>query len=293
MNTYRIEGIMRKLSATLAVVLLLGALLAFSGCGGRGILAEYDISKISISGDADASAVYFWDAKFSAKVFSEGDFSMKFRIYVPEGYEDMGKLPVMLFFHGSGERGSNNFSQMSYPAFGELFEDEQSAVLNAIVIAPQCPAKMSWVEIGEAGVDPTYSVDETTETQPLDAALKILKYYQGVYDIDTTRLYAMGISMGGYAVWDILARHSGLLSAAVPICGGCDLSKAALIGDTSLHVFHGAQDTIVLPSASRAMCNALTALGSEKVIYTEYPDGAHDIWNKAMRTAGLMQWMFG
>ena len=55
--------------------------------------------------------------------------------------------------------------------------------------------------------------------------------------------------MGGYGIWDALARQPELFAAAAPICGGGDPAVAARFKDVPLWAFHGDQDEAVKPNA--------------------------------------------
>ena len=278
----------------LAAVFCAGAACALSACGGAEFLPDYDISGVSLQDDtaADDYFMTIGGEYFEAKTYNEGGFSMKYRIHVPENAE--GAVPVMLFFHGSGERGDDNEMQLSYAGFREAMKTEELA--GSIVIAPQCPSGSQWVDFtreeGSFGSSGLYSTDETPESEPLAAVLKLLKYYvenppEGAAAVDTARIYAMGLSMGGYATWDLLVRHTDVIAAGVPICGGCDTSKAELLKDKKIYAFHGAKDPIVPPVGTRAMYEQLSAYGNME--YVEYADGMHDIWNDAISTPGLYE----
>lgn len=98
--------------------------------------------------------------------------------------------------------------------------------------------------------------------------------------------------MGGYGVWDLLIRHNDVFAAGIPICAGADVSKAAILKDTPIYTFHGAEDNVVHPDNTRNMVKAIRDAGGDKIIYVEYEDGGHAIWNRAMKTEGLLDWMF-
>jgi predicted peptidase len=102
----------------------------------------------------------------------------------------------------------------------------------------------------------------------------------------------MGMSMGGYATWDLLVRHTDLIAAAIPICGGCDTTKYERLIDKPIYTFHGEADPLVSVAGTREMYRLLQEAGSKKITYVEYPNEGHGIWNKAMRTAGLMDWLY-
>ncbi|MEO1653104.1 MAG: prolyl oligopeptidase family serine peptidase [Bacteroidota bacterium] len=111
------------------------------------------------------------------------------------------------------------------------------------------------------------------------------------YRFDEKRLYVTGLSMGGFATWDIIARHPELFAAAAPICGGADLKTAEKVKNIPLWVFHGALDTVVLPSRSRGMVAAIQKAGG-KPKYTEYPNVYHGSWKPAYQDPDFLKWMF-
>lgn len=253
-------------------------------------LPGYDMTNVSVTDDTSVGPEYVGDAIFMGKAMTDGENSMEYRIYEPEHAEGQ-KLPVLLFFHGRGERGTDNTKQISYEGLANMLSGD-SGLLNAIVIAPQCTeADGYWVDDGGVAYTGTYSTDVQPETPVVTKALKILKYYVESGDINTDQIYLMGMSMGGYATWDVLARHHEIIAAAVPICGGCDLDKADELVDMPIYTFHGLLDPLVPPIGTQSMVAKLKELGSTSVVYVEYEEGYHDIWNQAMSTEGLVDWL--
>lgn len=299
---------MRKAKRALIALLSLSVMVCgfFTACGEeeqptplpqepteKEILTDYDISGVSVRAEGKSDITY-GTSVFKAMEYTDGDYSMKYRISYPDDYEEADKdYPVLMFFHGAGERGSDNVLQIStYTGFEYMFtSDADSPLLDAIVIAPQCPAGEQWVDV-PAWTNCIYSTETIAESDPLEAALKLLKYYAENERIDENSIYSMGLSMGGYATWDIAVRHSELLAAIAPICGGCDTSKADLLKDMPVYTFHGSADTTVPPTGTRDMVSALREEGNDDVTYVEYAGQGHGIWNAAMETDGLMDWMF-
>lgn len=254
-------------------------------------LPGYALDHVRVGKDAKKSSIKFGDAEFAALKIVDGEYTMKYRAYIPAA-AGKSPFPILMFFHGAGERGDDNGAQITaYDAFGELFYSG-SPLNDAIVIAPQCPVGEQWVDVPN-WASCEYSTDEIPESKALSTALKILKYNAAVYYADTTRVYAMGLSMGGYATWDTLVRHNEAFAAGIPICGGCDTSKAEILKETSIRTFHGSADGTVPPTGTRTMYAKLKELHSDKVSYTEYENAGHGIWNDAMRSEGLMTWLLG
>lgn len=272
------------------------AALCAGGCN-RGEVAEefmpqYDMSEFQVV-NAEGKNNFAGDAEFVAKTATDGDFSLNYRLYEPADYNEDTPIPLLLFLHGAGERGNNNDTQVTtYKGLAQLLSQD-SALLDAIIIAPQCSFGNSWVDFEDGpGTAPgTYSVDEVALSQSLSTAHKLIKYYYNLGMVDPDRIYVMGISMGGYGTWDSITRNPDLFAAAVPICGGADTSKAALLTNVPVKTFHGTLDPLISVEGTRAMVQAIKDAGGTKIDYTEYEDGYHDIWNRALSTEGLADWI--
>ncbi|MBQ7335070.1 MAG: prolyl oligopeptidase family serine peptidase [Clostridia bacterium] len=215
--------------------------------------------------------------------------SMPYRLYLPADYSAEKSYPLILFLHGAGERGNDNTAQLKN-AIGQMFADPASPVYQCIVVAPQCPQDQKWVNV-EAWTDCQYSIDEIPESDALKTVRGILSEVQTEYGVDLDRVYATGLSMGGYGTWDLLVRHGELFAAAIPVCGGCDTSKAALLTDIPIYTFHGLKDPTVPCTGTEAMVDAIRSLGGTKITYVPYPEMEHNVWETAFATEGLYDWL--
>src|SRR5205823_185887 len=128
-------------------------------------------------------------------------------------------------------------------------------------------------------------------SEPLRLVRKMLDQFIAENPVDRSRIYVMGLSMGGFGTWDFAARYPELVAAIAPICGGADDSTAPKLKDIPVWAFHGAQDTAVWPERSRSMVEALKKAGGN-VRYTEYEKVGHDSWSRAFREPDLLPWMF-
>lgn len=226
---------------------------------------------------------------FAAKTFTDEEITLPYRIYVPEDYDPAKSYPLIMFFHGAGERGNDNALQLKN-AVGQMFNSEDSPVYQSIVVAPQCPAGQMWVNVN-GWSDAQYSTDALPESQALKAALGLMESVQREYSVDTDRIYSTGLSMGGYATWDLLVRHTDLFAAAIPICGGADYRYAERLVNVPIYTFHGLQDPTVPYQGTEKMVNAIRNAGGEKITYVPYPEGNHLIWEEAFATEGLFEWL--
>ena len=221
------------------------------------------------------------------------DHQYHYRVWLPAHYTKLRHWPVILFLHGSGERGDDNLRQLSVglaPSL-ERFGDRYKA----IILFPQCRDGQEWY--GDM------------ELQALAALEQTIREFHG----DRRRVYLTGVSMGGSGAW-YLARHRRLFAAVAPICGEVardpydpfpvepppDLARiagapdpyvtlAALIA-APVWAFHGTIDDQVPDTQSRRMVAALRRMGKD-VNYTEYPGVSHDSWDLAYADPDLPRWL--
>ena len=226
---------------------------------------------------------------FSKEVFKIGDKEIPYRFSKPQGYDPFSpqKYPVILFLHGAGERGNDNEIQLTHidKVFGtEAFRQKYPC----FVIVPQCPAEKRWVDVDWNL--PSHSQPKEM-SEPMKLAISVLYSVILNYRIDSQRVYIVGLSMGGYGTWDLIARFPELFAAAVPICGGGDENTASKIKHIPIWAFHGAKDKAVPVARSRNMINAIKEAGGNPK-YSEYPELGHLVWDTAFSSSELWEWLF-
>lgn len=224
---------------------------------------------------------------------SIANYSMPYRLFIPSGYNANNSYPLVLFLHGAGERGTdNNVHIMSSRGASLWAEPSNQASYPCFVVAPQCPPNLQWVNTNwSLG---SYSITNVQMSKELKMVKDIIETLETQYNIDPSRLYITGLSMGGYGTWDFILRYPNMFKAAIPICGAGDPSKASLISSVALRVFHSSDDPTVPVAGSRDMVNAINALGSNDrgAFYTEYTNQGHFSWTNAYNTPDLVSWLF-
>jgi len=229
-------------------------------------------------------------ARFVERAVDVQGKTYRYQVFVPA---DVSAHPaVVLFLHGSGERGDDNAKQMSQglPPWLKAHMD-----FPALVVIPQAPDDTEWTDKADAAM-----------------AMAALEKSVGEFHGDRKRLYLTGLSMGGYGSWQLAVDHPSTFAAAAIICGGVQplpedgrnlfvhgVPKgddpfawvAKGIGATPVWIFHGGDDNVVPTEQSRKMNAALVARGAQ-VKYTEFPGVNHGSWEKAYATPDLWEWMF-
>ena len=205
---------------------------------------------------------------------------LPYRLSLPDVYEDRYQFPLVVFFHGAGERGMENEKQLT-----DSVQHVRDNMQKAIILVPQCSHFGQWVDAPwEEGC---YSVDEVPESDEMMAVMALVRKVMEDYSVDKDRVYAMGISMGGFGVWDVMTRHNDVFAAGVVVCGAGDPSKADLLKDTPMFVFHGSADETVPVTGATDMVSAIEKAGGTKIQYKEYGGEGHGIWGNVFRLETL------
>ncbi len=206
----------------------------------------------------------------------DGDF--QYQIYVPAQMKSRENLPLIVFLHGIGQRGSGGFlpTEGSAGAIARHY----LAQIPAIILIPQCRPGSFW-------------------SDPVMEKMVMLEISQAVeeFGADAKRILLTGVSMGGYGVWYLAARHSERFAALVSICGGSPftrgerfLSIAENVGKTPAWLFHGADDKVVSVTESRQIVEALENVDGN-VKYNEYAGVGHNVWINAATEKELLPWL--
>lgn len=198
------------------------------------------------------------------------------RVLLPPHYEPQARrYPVVVSLHGSGERGTDNWSQLRNGL--SVFEQPRE---ECIVVAPQLPRSETWGGSWYGG--------ETSGQRTLVAIVRELRTRGSV---DPQRIYGVGFSMGAIGLWDILVRHPGLFTAAVLIAGDLEVERAASLVSFPLWAIVGGRDELVPPDNNRAFARLVDERGGTAKV-TEIASAGHDVWKHAFAYGPLWDWLF-
>jgi predicted peptidase len=187
-------------------------------------------------------------------------------LYLPKDYgkDPAKKWPVLLFLHGSGERGTDlNLVKLHGPP--KVVEKKD---LPFIVVSPQCPPNEWW--------------------QPR-VVMALLDDVLAKYSADPDRVYLTGLSMGGFGTWATAMENPDRFAAIAPVCGGGNPYQGRRLKNVPTWIFHGAKDTSVPVQASLDMHASLKQVGGD-VKLTVYPDLSHDCWTVTYDNPELYDW---
>ena len=198
------------------------------------------------------------------------EIHLDYLMHIPTSYHSSPneKFPLILFLHGSGERGDDVgiVKQTGLPNAVERQPD-----FPFIVASPQCPSTDTW-------------------TAHVDALIALMQDIASRYRIDNTRIYLTGLSLGGRGAWYLAAQTPQSFAAVVPICGRGFPELATQLTQIPVWAFHGENDTVVPVHESENMVTAINVAGGNARL-TIYPNAGHDSWTQAYSDPMLYAWL--
>lgn len=212
--------------------------------------------------------------KLSFQATLQKSLSLDFLLYTPEDYQGSAEeFPLVLFLHGIGERGTDLELVKLY---GIPKEIEEGADFPFLVVSPQCPEETIWAN-------------------ELDGLYALLVNIIDEYEVDTSRIYLTGLSMGGNGAWHFAAAYPTMFAAVVPICGWANSligfpERIKVLKAVPVWAFHGAEDEIVPLERSQELVDVLKA-NQGNVKFTVYPDTPHDSWTQTYKNPELYEWL--
>lgn len=258
-------------------------------------------------------------AHFLRRSHTFENFTLPYRLFVPESYDPAMSYPLVLALHGAGSRGSDNdIHILNQPLATSWAHPNNQSEHPAFVVAPQVPSGGRWTNVG---IDPQRGfVFLDPIRREMATVMELLGSVETEFSIDSERIYVTGLSMGGHGTWDIVRRFPGRFAAAIPMSGVGEAISARRIKDIPIWAFHGELDNIVTVEGSRSMIEDLTALGHQPVftdcdlegtceimpdclvrsvvfsrmplLYTEYQNAGHNVWRESYENPNLIDWTF-
>ncbi len=199
------------------------------------------------------------------QIHNQADYA--FWLNLPSDSILESKPPVLIFLHGKSLSGTDLNRVKRY---GVISEIEKGRNIPAVVVAPQ-----------------------TSNGWNPDKVLSVLSYVKKNYDVDTNRVYVVGMSMGGYGTLNFAGKYPEHVAAAVALCGGGNVKDGCNLASIPLWIQHGTLDRAVPITESEKIVAAIkNCNGGENLIYTAVKGADHGALEKMFRTDEMYQWLF-
>lgn len=192
-----------------------------------------------------------------------------FWVYTPQDYYDsLDNTPVIIFLHGRSLCGRNLNRVKRYGPLDAIVKGRQ---IDALVLVPQNPGG-SW--------------------KP-DKINDVLEWTKKHYPMDSTRVYVIGMSLGGYGTLDFAGTFPDKVAAAMALCGGSTLKDVSGLGELPLWIMHGTADRAVPIKQSKVVVEQLKKEGNDKRLRYDWLKGAsHGALARILYMTKTYDWLF-
>lgn len=221
-------------------------------------------------------ARYLAGKRIYAKKFRDPElapYGGQYLVYLPEGYEADSKRawPLLMFLHGSGDRGSNPFLIAKASPFMAIRE---KGPLPFIIAAPL--------------LGPAIASDQLFPDAYLTGALA---EFLADYRVEKARVYLTGLSLGGEATYRLAALRPGTFAAIAPLAAFMPTSPPIeTIKRLPVWAIHGENDTIVPLSVGMRPVEALKRAGGD-IKLSILIGHDHDVWTDTYSNQAFYDWL--
>ena len=195
--------------------------------------------------------------------------SFSYLQYLPPAYaESDGDFPLVIFLHGSGERG-DDLDLLTLHGWPRYIREGRDYPF--ILVSPQLPEDKIWCS-------------------HIDSLNGLLDHLLSTLRVDPKRVYLTGLSNGGTGTWIWAAESADRFAAIIPVCGAGITWLSYTMVHTPVWAFHGDCDGAIDHRESLRMVDAINACGGNARV-TIYPGVGHDSWVNAYTDDSLIDWM--
>lgn len=191
---------------------------------------------------------------------------MPYRVYVPKSYAAATATPLVIALHGLGGSEDSFFDQYSQLP-------PQLAEKHGLLMA----APLGYRPDGFYG-SPMMGGNDAASRRRIEYSekdvLEVVRLMKSAYNVDESRIYLMGHSMGAIGTWALGSKHPHIWAALVAFSGVGSPALAEPMKGIPQFVVHGDADNTVNVSGSRNMVAALKKAGGH-VTYIEVAGGSH------------------
>lgn len=216
---------------------------------------------------------------FSTRASAQYDFLRPVKDSIPGGYDfwvytptdyyySLENTPVVMFLHGASLCSKDMNRSRRY---GPLDAIVRGREIDALVIVPQNPGG-------------AWNPDKLND---------ILEWTKRNYAMDSTRVYVLGMSLGGYGTMDFAAAYPDKIAAAMALCGGCSAKDKSGLGRLPLWIIHGTADRAVSVKQSQSVVKELQDTGNDRRLRFDWLKGAsHGALARILYMRKTYEWLF-
>ncbi|MDR2172528.1 MAG: prolyl oligopeptidase family serine peptidase [Planctomycetaceae bacterium] len=195
-------------------------------------------------------------------------------LHLPKGYTDFESArPLLIYLHGAGETGNDVRKLKRYDLVHYAKNKIAANDFPFIVVSPMTP-RHGW-----------------QPKQVIKLLDEILEDKGKRWQIDPSRIYLTGISMGGFGAFRTACEFPERFTAIIPVAGGGEVENADKLKNLPTWAFHGDADDVVPYECSANMIAAMKKINCKEAKLTTLHNAKHGIMNDVYSRPEIYQWL--
>lgn len=189
----------------------------------------------------------------------------------PVSTNDSARYPIVVFLHGQSLSGNNLNKVLRY---GTIAAQKKGLKLEGYVVAPQS------------------SYGPWSPKKVMDVVDWVIAHENNV---DTTRIYVIGMSKGGYGAIDVAAAYPDRIAAAAAFCGGATVKQPGeALSRVPLWIVHGTADRAVSVKESDRVVSEIKEADADapRLVYDRVPGMNHGKPARLFYMPEMYEWLF-
>ena len=222
-------------------------------------------SKVNCNVTENVSVPYF-DAGLKTLKYNNWDYYL----YVPNNVRQNEKKTLIVFLHGSGERG-NNLNKLDAYGFPKYIKNGQS--YDAFILVPQLPKGKTW-------------------SNEYSTTMSLIKKVVNEYNIDESRISLSGFSLGVGGVTSLVKHNQNYFSSTILIAScGDKKSYATYFKNIPVRFYTGSKDSSCGNSSSTKAFYEAVKKVNNNVTWTAYSNKSHNVVDIVLKDGSVYKWM--
>ncbi len=201
--------------------------------------------------------------------------TMNYWLYIPENATKRKQLPLVVYMHGDGGRGTNinDVTLFAYPKF--ILEGTKYPFM---LLAPQISKDTNW-----------------TDKKTYQTLMSLINKITSEYSVNKNKIILSGGSSGGGGVYVIAAAYPNFFAGAVVGSGIYNYNYRNLaknLRSTPMWIFHGTNDASISYSGVKSLADSLKSNGVN-VKFVGIEGGTHSVTetDKGFKNPELINWI--
>ena len=198
---------------------------------------------------------------------------LEYYLYTPSNPES--GMALVMYLHGGTNKKEDVTKLLTTDGFAKYLYDGYYNDLRSYVVIPKLGSNYkSWTDIS-------------------DTLRNLIKSLSKAYDIDTNKISLTGHSMGGTGTYQMAIKLPNIFACIAPMSGSVSITNENLeaLSKTKVWAFVGSSDTIVDPSFSRKVIEALKNMGKYAKLTGFDGAGHFDVPSLGYKDSDVLNWL--